>query len=371
MLGVAAVTMAGVIALRPRPLPAVDRAGLGLVDDVVSATVAEATDAPCSFATDLDCYIVTFSISEGEDAGATFTQEFDTGPSAPRFQVGEGVLLNVIPEADPEFRYQFSDRERRSLLWGLGFLFALAVIGLGRLRGLAALASLAASILVIVYFIAPAILSGRSPVLVAAVGGSLVALLALYLAHGWNSLTHVAAIGTFASLTLTVLLSSLAIAMARFSGFASEESLFLAFVPGLDIRGLVLAGTVLGTLGALDDVTVTQASTVFELHRANPSLDVTDLYQGGLQVGRAHIASTVNTLLLAYAGASMPLLLLFSLSELPLGIVANSEVVAIEIVRTLVGSVGLVAAVPLTTWLAAKMCHSPSHQPWALLGSNQ
>ena len=143
--------------------------------------------------------------------------------------------------------------------------------------------------------------------------------------------------------------------LARFSGFATEEAFYLTFVDGLDIRGLVLAGTVLGTLGARDDITVTQASNVFELRRANPTSSPLALFNGGLRVGRDHIASTVNTLLLAYVGASMPLLLLFTLSELPISIVANSEMVAVEIVRTLVGSIGLVTAVPFTTWLAARM----------------
>lgn len=355
VLVLAVFTVVGVIALWPKAMPEVNRQALGLTSGVVRAIVSRAVDRGCSFATDLDCHLATFEIREGAEQGSIFTQEFEASASAPYFEVGDRVLLNVIPDADPLFRYQYADRERRSLLWALSGLFALAVVALGRLRGFAALGSLVASVFVLVMFIAPAILSGRSPVLVAAVGGSAVALLALYLAHGWRTLTHVAAIGTFAALGLTVLLSAAVMELAQFSGFATEEALFLTFVDGLDIRGLVLAGTVLGTLGALDDVTVTQASTVFELRRANPALPSADLYRGGLRVGRDHIASTVNTLLLAYAGASMPLLLLFTLSELPLGIVANSEVVAIEIVRTLVGSIGLVTAVPLTTWLASRL----------------
>lgn len=270
------------------------------------------------------------------------------------------MILNVIDTPDPDLRYQYADRDRRPLLWSLTALFAMAVVGLGRLKGLAALGGLIASVLVLVVFIAPAILAGRSPVLVATVGGSAIALLALYLAHGWRPLTHVAAIGTFAALALTVLLSALVMAVARFSGFASEEAFFLTLVEGLDIRGLVLAGTVLGTIGALDDITVTQASTVFELQRTNAGSSSSDLFASGLRVGRDHIASTVNTLLLAYAGAAMPLLLLFTLSDLPIGIVANSEVVAVEIVRTLVGSIGLVAAVPFATWLAARLATSDS-----------
>lgn len=353
VMAVAAATLIGLVALWPRQTVDIEVPELGLVDDVVAAEVTNAADAPCSYADDLQCHLVVFSILEGVDAGTLTSQEFDSSPSAPRFEVGDRVVLNVIADADPSFRYQFSDRDRRPVLWALAVLFALAVIALGRVRGAAALAGLAASVVVIVTFIAPAILEGRSPVLVAAVGGSAIALLALYLAHGWNRLTHVAAIGTFAALGLTVALSAVFSALARFSGFASEEALFLVFVEGVDVSGLILAGAVLGAIGALDDITVTQASTVFELHRLNPNLDRAGLFASGLKVGRDHIASTVNTLLLAYAGAALPLLLLFTLSDLPLGIVANSEVVAVEIFRTLVGSVGLVAAVPVTTWLAA------------------
>ncbi|HEX2152417.1 MAG TPA: YibE/F family protein [Acidimicrobiia bacterium] len=353
-----AMTVIGLFILWPRGQLPFDRDILGLVDTAVPAQVTSALDGRCTFASDLACHAVTFEILDGDDAGTLASQEFDVSSSSPRFAPGDRVILSVIEGAEPSERYQYSDRDRRFVLWLLAACFAAAVVGLGRLKGLAALGGLMASVLVLVVFIAPAILAGRSPVLVAAVGGSAIALLALYLAHGWSPLTHVAAIGTFAALALTVILSALVMAAARFSGFASEEAFFLTLVEGLDIRGLVLAGTVLGTIGALDDITVTQASTVFELHRANPSSASAEIFASGLRVGRDHIASTVNTLLLAYAGAAMPLLLLFTLSDLPIGIVANSEVVAVEIVRTLVGSIGLVAAVPFTTWLAARLATS-------------
>ena len=148
--------------------------------------------------------------------------------------------------------------------------------------------------------------------------------------------------------------TALVVTLARFSGFAGEESLYLTLVGDIDVAGLLLAGIVLGALGALDDVTVTQASAVWEIRRANPGLSTRELMSAGLRVGRDHIASTVNTLLLAYAGAAMPLLLLFALSRQSLGDIANSEVISVEIVRTLVGSIGLVSAVPLTTWLASQ-----------------
>jgi uncharacterized membrane protein len=225
---------------------------------------------------------------------------------------------------------------------------------------LAALAGLVLSVAVLLAYIVPAVLSGRSPEMVALTGGVLIAVMALYLAHGIKSMTHVAAVGTLLSLGLTVVLAAVVTGLADFSGLVSEEASFLMVIGDFDLRGLLLAGIVLGALGALDDVTVTQASAVWEIAAANEGLDRHQLFAAGLRVGRDHVASSVNTLLLAYAGAAMPLLLLFGLSGQRLGIVANSEVVAVEIVRTLVGSVGLVAAVPVTTWLAARVVSGPS-----------
>lgn len=345
----------GLVSLWPSGTPDADLSELGIAEEVYRATVASVEEGGCSYAPDLPCRLVGFQLEEGPDTGAIVTQEFEAGlPSSPRFEVGEVVVLYSIPGAPEEFRYQFADRDRRSILLGLTLAFVVAVVGLGGWRGGAALLGLAASLAIIIWFIVPAILDGRDPVLVAVVGAAAIGLLALYLAHGIQPLTHVALIGTFAALALTAALSQLMLALTRFSGLASEESIYLTLVGDFDLSGLLLAGIVLGALGALDDVTVTQSSAVWELRRANPSLPTKDLFAAGLRVGRDHIASTVNTLLLAYAGASLPLVLLFALSRQSLGIVANSEVVAVEIVRTLVGSIGLVTAVPITTWLAAR-----------------
>ena len=253
----------------------------------------------------------------------------------------------------PQRQYQFADFQRRPLLVWLFVAFAAVVIALGRWRGAAALGGLVASVAVLLVFILPAILDGRSPVLVAVFGSAAIAFLALYAAHGFTRMTTVALIGTLAALTLTALISGVVVGFASFTGFTSDEASLLTLFDSIDVRGLLLAGIVLGAAGAIDDVTVTQASAVWELKAANPALRVSGLFRRGLRVGRDHIASTVNTLLLAYAGASLPLLVLFVLSEQSLGTVANSEVMAVEIVRTLVGSIGLVAAVPFTTWLAA------------------
>lgn len=353
-VGIAVAVLIGIVTLWPDPPPDVDSALLGVSTEVYAADVAQALEIPCSYAPEDQCVVYVFDLLEGPSAGGVASQEFALMPSTPVLDVGDGVVLNYTPNAPATFQYQYADRDRSTLLVWLTVGFAAAVIGLGRIRGLAALGGLAISVVILLAFIVPAIRGGSSPVLVATFGASAIALVSLYLAHGFNPLTHVALLGTTAALGITILLSAVTTAAAEFSGFASEESLYLTLIEGIDVRGLLLAGIVLGALGALDDVTVTQASTVWEIRRANADLGTAELFAAGLRVGRDHIASTVNTLLLAYAGASIPLLVLFSVASQPIGVIANSEVVATEIVRTLVGSIGLVAAVPITTGLAAR-----------------
>jgi uncharacterized membrane protein len=186
------------------------------------------------------------------------------------------------------------------------------------------------------------------------VGSSIIMLAVLYLVHGLNARTTTALLGTLVSLGLTGVLAGVFVAASHITGLASEEATYLLAVGGrLNLSGVLLAGVVIGSLGALNDVTVTQASSVWELHAVNPALRAVDLYRSGMRIGRDHIASTVYTLVFAYAGASLPLLILFTLADRRVGDILTSEVVAEEIVRTLVGSIGLVASVPLTTALAS------------------
>ncbi len=280
-----------------------------------------------------------------------FTMSDDTGDT---FAAGQRVKLQEITGLEGETTYLISDFRRERPLLLLAVLFLLAVIGFGRWQGARALLGLGLTFLVIVAFIVPAILTGRDPVLVALVGAVLIMVLTLYLSHGWSRKTTAAVVGTAAALGLTGLLAVVFVAAANLTGFTSEEARLANLeVGGLSLTGLLLAGIIIGGLGVLDDVTMSQSSTVFELHRANPSAGFTDLLRSALNVGRDHIAATVNTLFLAYAGASLPLLILFVISADPLVTVATSEIVAVEVVRTLVGSIGLIAAVPLTTALAA------------------
>jgi uncharacterized membrane protein len=243
--------------------------------------------------------------------------------------------------------------QRSSPLVVLAAVFAVVVVALGRLRGLLALAGIALSLGVLLVFIFPALLDGAAPLGVALTGATVIAFGTLYLAHGVSDRTTVALLGTMASLGLTAALAVGFAAAAELSGLASEESLtLLTFAPGLDFRGLLLAAVIIGTLGVLDDVTITQVAAVWELRRTDPSLGRRQLYAAGIRIGRDHIASTVNTLVLAYAAAALPLLLIYTQSGLAFAEVLTTETVAVEIVQTLVGSIGLVASVPLTTALA-------------------
>ncbi len=363
LLAVAAIvgavaTLAGLIALWPRSDVIDGIRIVGSLGDRYDATVERVDFGSCSEDEESEsrCLDVTFRLLAGPDRGRTTHVLLPDSPTTPDFEVGEKIVLGYEEEAEEGSRYSFVDRQRKPVLLILALLFAAAVVILGRVRGAAALVGLAVSVVILVKFVAPAILSGRSPVLVAVVGAAAIAYAALYLAHGLNPMTTVALLGALGSLLLTVALAQLFVAISRLSGFATEEAIVVRLSVGeIDVVGLVLAGVVIGALGALDDMTVTQASAVWELRAANPQMKASALYRSGLRIGRDHVASTVNTLLLAYAGASMPLLLFFVISRQSLGSVANEEIVATEIVRTLVGSIGLIASVPITTWLAARV----------------
>ncbi len=339
-------------------------AAIGLASERFSATVQEVRDGPCSYSTDTNprnCRLVTVMLEEGPatDSVITLTEfDLDFVATVPQLGVDQKVILGYEPSTD---FYFYADTDRRTPLAWLTALFAMFVIALGRRRGLLALLGMAGTVAVLIAFVAPSILDGNDPLLVAVVAASAIAFLSLYLVHGFSSITTVALAGTLSSLGLTLALSWAFFGFARFTGLASEEALTLPFITGgIDIASLILGGAVIGALGALDDITVTQAALVAELHFRNPGLSIRQLVTSGIRVGREHIASTVNTLLLAYAGASFPLLMLLAVSNQSLVMVANSELIAVEIVRTLCGSIGLVAAVPITTMLAALIADIPS-----------
>lgn len=331
-------------------VPCPDRAAGGQDGELVPILPPPA-DAPGVGQT--ECISATVALTSGPNTGDSFVLDVLSTPVTPFPQEGT-VLLSYEQDAEPGEQYAFADVERRSPLLLLAGIFAIAVIALGRWTGLRALFGLGLTLLVLTGFVLPALLAGSNALLVALVGSAAVMFTVLYLAHGLRVQTSIAVLGTMASLLLTVLLAEVFVRASALTGLGSDEtSLISSTVGTLDLRGLLLAGIVIGSLGVLDDVTVTQSSAVWELHLANPAASVRELYTAGIRIGRDHIASTVNTLVLAYVGASLPLLVVYSLAGSQVQDVLTSEVVAQEVVRTLVGSIGLVAAVPLTTLLAA------------------
>ena len=356
-------TVAGVVLLWPggdgRASVAEAAGEVGLTTQRFSAEVQSVREGPCSYSTaevPQNCRTIVFVPSGGPDGQTAVTlPEFNLDQTGYVPDPAPGDRIVVGYEPSTEF-YFYADVDRRATLWVLAGVFALFVLVLGRFRGLRSLASMVLTGLVLVGFVAPSILDGRAPLLVAVVAASAIAFAGFYLTHGPAPETTIALAGTLGALGLTLGISALFFGAARFSGVATEEGAILSFVSGrIDLSSLLLAGAMIGALGALDDVTITQAAAVTELRRADPTLRGPQLFTAGLRVGRAHIASTINTLLLAYVGAAMPLLLLFAVSDQSWGMVANSELIAVEIARTLCGSVGLVAAVPLTTALAAAL----------------
>ncbi len=323
---------------------------------IVDAVVTRVTPRPCARDEQQQALPGTTCskvVARRADNQRTVTFDF-TDQSGGIVTAGRRVKLSVIEQQGQPPFYNIVDLERGRPMLLLTLVFVAAVVGFGRWQGIRSLIGLVGSFVVIVGFIVPAILDGRSPVAVALVGSLAIMIVSLYLSHGLARKSTAAVVGTALALGLTGALAVVFVRAASLTGLASEEALNANFqVGGLSLRGLLLAGIIIGGLGVLDDVTMSQASLVFALRRANPAAPLSSLIGASLTVGRDHIAATVNTLFLAYAGASLPLLILFATSGDPLGSVATSEVVAVEIIRTLCGSVGLIAAVPLTTVLAA------------------
>lgn len=350
-----AATLAGMVALWPTADELPD--GGEEPEPLVAATILEVEryteEVDPELGISPERATVAVELHEGRDAGEV--RELDVHlDGLPDLAAGDRVELTPARGPDGDREYFISDFRRLPVLGVLLALFVAAVLAVGRWHGLRSLLGLALSLLVVVQFIVPAILAGRSPPLVALVGAVAIMILTLYLTHGLNEMTTSAAVGTSLSLVVTVGLAMAFTSLGKITGFASEQAVFARFaVEGLDLRGLVLAGLIIAALGVLDDVTISQASTVFALHDTDRRLPWRSLVARAMKVGRDHIAAVVNTLFLVYAGASLALLVLFSTGGLPLTEILNSEVIAEEFIKILVGSLGLIAAVPITTVLAA------------------
>ena len=275
--------------------------------------------------------------------------------SAVYLESGDQILVTIGSRPDGMLTIYFVDFVRVTPLSWLTAIFAIAILLISRWKGLRSLLSMAFSLFVIIGYIIPHVLSGDDPLRVSISGSFILLGVTLYLTYGWNLKTHSAVISMMLVLLITGTLAALFVAFTKLTGSGDENALFLLQMldTQINLRGLLLGGMIIGALGVLDDLVTTQASAVFELHHANPLLGFRVLFRSAMRIGQDHVAATVNTLVLAYAGASLPMLLMFTLGRGNLGYLVNFEFVAEEIVRTLVGSLGLISAVPLTTAIAS------------------
>lgn len=351
---------AGLVILWP-DAPSRDRVKNGL-GNAIRANVVSVMPGVCEVYAGPGCRLVTIELVDGRDEGRRSSLVLQNDRFTPR--VVSGDQLRVVRSTAPDTAidepatqpYAFVDFERRSPLAVLAAAFAALVVLLARWQGLRALVGLVVSLALVVFFVAPAILDGRPPLLVALVGSLAVMAVTMSLTHGPGLKSQTAMLGTAISLLLIALLGMIAVDAAHITGLSEEgRSLLQLGGPALSLQGLLLAGLVIGALGVLDDVTISQASTVMALRRVNPTLDFRRLFGEALSVGRDHLGATVNTLVLAYAGASLTSLLAFSDQRVAFGTAVNYEIVASQVVAMLVGSIGLIAAVPITTALAAAL----------------
>jgi uncharacterized membrane protein len=358
-VGVAA-TIIGVISLWPHGRAQYAR-NFGAIR-TNGALVKRVSSGACGVPGSSGCLHVTAELLDGQAKGSvtSFTILGQVGGLAlkpgdhirvypNRLPPGAGSASGRKPDA-----YGFSDFDRQAPMLWLGIGFVVLLLATGRLHGLRALLGLAASLALVVEFIIPAILHGRSPLEVAVVGAFAVMLVTMPLSYGLGAKMIAAWLGTGASLLLAAGLASAFTHLAHLSGVSSDESIYLGATQSrLSLQGLLVAGMVIGALGVLVDLTVSQASTVIALRRANATLTFRALFNGALEVGHDHIAATVNTLVFAYAGASLPILLIFTIGGSSFTDAINGEAVAVQVIATLVGSIGLIASMPITTALAA------------------
>ena len=303
------------------------------------------------------CVGTIVAIDSGPNAGANTLLEFSPGPGQPQFAAGDHIRITRQVNEKGATSYGFYDFERGWPLIALAIAFAVVIVAVARWRGLLAMVGIVVAFLVLVVFLLPALRDGAPAVPVALVASAAILYAVIYLAHGVSLRTSAALLGTLSSLLLAAGLSWGAIQLTHLTGLSDEQnSTVSAYLGSVSISGLLLAGFIIGSLGVLNDVTVTQASTVFELAHVGGMTSQTSrrtIFLSAIRVGRDHIASTVYTLVLAYAGSSLPLLLLFSVANRSLGDVLSSESVAIELVRSAVGGIALALSVPLTTAIAA------------------
>jgi uncharacterized membrane protein len=348
----------GALHLTRPPIPYAQKAAS--LERTVPARVVRVLEA--SHTTDQDGLVIVTQKLELDlslEAGTTRSVTVDYNGMAPtlraaRFREGDRALVMISERPDGTEAYAVADHVRWGPLLALTGTFVAVTIVAGRWQGLRALGGLVLSGLLIGGFVLPQILAHRDPILISLTGTALLLALTLYLIQGWNRVAHAGVLGMLASLAFTGGLAIAWVHLSRLTGFGSEETMYLqAIGVGVGMRGLLLAGMILGVAGVLDDVILAQSVTAFELYATDPAQGWREVYRRAMKVGRAHLLSMVNTLVLAYASTALPLIILFYLYPEPWFLTVNRELVAEEIVRALVGSLGLTAAVPITTAIAA------------------
>jgi uncharacterized membrane protein len=294
---------------------------------------------------------VRIRFTSGEREGEFDTMINEVVTLAP----GDNIVVNRVVEINGVETIVYSDFERRPLLIGVAILFVVLLVVLSRWQGIRALVSLIASIGAILFVLVPALLAGYDPALTSVAVAAVILALVLFGTHGFRPSTTIAYIGVFGAVVVTGILALVSVNAMRLTGFSAEASVYLNFATNgqLDLAALLLGGIIIGMLGVLDDVSITQVSVVQELKAANPAFNFADLYKRAIKVGRDHIGSLVNTLALAYTGVSLPIILLYAQTGENYWLALNQEIIAAELVRIIVGSIGLILAAPFTTALAA------------------
>lgn len=295
-------------------------------------------------------------LNDQEKGKKVFIEQGGAIPAAENQKVSAGNKIIVTKTYDGEGNptYYIADTYRLTGVFIIAAIFFALAAFFGRKKGIASILGLVFSILVLIKFVIPQIVEGRNPLLISLIGAFIIAVISIYLAHGFNKKSTIALVSTLLTLGIAAGLSIIFISLSKLTGIGTEEAFYLQMnLEFLNAKGFLLGGIIIGALGVLDDVTTAQVATIHEIHDANPNLNPRQLYSKGISVGKEHIASLVNTLALAYAGASFPILILFAIDKnIPLWVNLNNEYVIEEIIRTLVGSTALIFAVPIATFLA-------------------
>lgn len=333
---------------------------IGVVDAIIEEGMITLGDVTQPY------QILSVNVSEGEYEGQSFEIEYGTRQifnDMIEIKRGDRLLITISSTPDGSLSAHYTDFHRRNsllLLFGIFVIFSVLISGW---KGVRSIIGILLSLAVIILIILPGIQQGRDPLAVSIFGTFFFVSFSLYIIYGWTVKTHAAVLGSLLALAITGVLAYIFVYHSRLTGYGDENMFYISQLTQntLNVRNLLLAGILIGTLGVLDDLVIAQASSVFELYRNKPSQSFKSLFKSAMNIGQDHIAATVNTLVLAYAGASLPMLLLFSIRNIDYGLAINLEFIAEEFVRTLVGSLGLFAAVPITTALAAVIAINYRH----------